>query len=210
MWFATKLKLWCVICHQPSLQQSRKKWTICLDYPRYSSEIELWFVTVRPILSYDWLEFRHLDKSCAWFYPAADSSSGGWIRVAANSILLLTSVSAAGYKLHLIPSHSWFEFQRLDRSCGRFHCTADLSSSGWMWVVTDSILRLFWVLATWYKLWLTLSCGWLESGWLDTSYSWFHPAANCELRLILSNGWLKICQLNSTRGLLIRWYMQQI
>ena len=149
-------------------------------------------------------------SSGTWIRVAPDSSSGGWIRVAANSILLLTSVSAAGYKLHLIPSHSWFEFQRLDRSCGRFHCTADLSSSGWMWVVTDSILRLFWVLATWYELWLTLSCGWLESGWLDTSYSWFHPAANCELRLILSNGWLKICQLNSTRGLLILWYMQQI
>ena len=32
---------------------------------------------LRLIVSYDWLEFQQLDTSCDWFYPAADSNSGG-------------------------------------------------------------------------------------------------------------------------------------
>ena len=35
-----------------------------------------------------------------------------------------------------------------------------------------------------YKLWLTLSCGWLKSWRLDRSYSRFHPEAGYKLRLI--------------------------
>ena len=49
----------------------------------------------------------HRELSCGllqygWFYPTTDSSSGGWIRFAADSFLRLTQVSAAGYELRLI------------------------------------------------------------------------------------------------------------
>ena len=81
------------------LRWSPKKWTICLDYPRLSWGIELRLVTVQLILSYDWLQFRRLDASCGWFYPRSDSNSSGWIGVAADSILCLTRVPAAGYEL---------------------------------------------------------------------------------------------------------------
>ena len=47
---------------------------------------------LRLIPSYGWLGFQWLDKSCGWLRPAADSSSGGLIRVAADSILRLTRV----------------------------------------------------------------------------------------------------------------------
>ena len=93
---------------------------------------------LRLILSYNWLEFRQLDTSCSWFYPAADSNSDSWIRVAADFILWLTQVPAAGYELRLIPSYSWLEFWQLNRSCCWFHPTADSSSSGWTGVVADS------------------------------------------------------------------------
>ena len=135
------------------------------------------------ILSYGWLVFRWLDTRCGWFCTTTDSSSGGWIRVAADSTLRLTRVPAARYKLRLIPSHGWLEFRRLDRSCGWFHHTADSSSRSWIRVAADSILRLFRVPAAGYELWLTLSCGWLQFRRLDTSYSWFHPAAGYGLRL---------------------------
>ena len=142
----------------------------------------------------------------------ADPSSSGWIQVAADFILQLTRVLAAGYELRLIlscgwlelwrldtscgfiflflfffiypiliwlfnSSHSCLEFQRLDRSCGWFHHTADSSSSGWIGVAVNSILQLFRIPAAGYKMWLTLFCSWLECRWLDTSYSWFHLAA---------------------------------
>ena len=122
---------------------------------------------------------------------------------AADSILQLTQVSAAGYELRLILSCSWLEFRRLDESCGWFHHTADSSFSDWTRVAANSILQLFRIPAAGCKLWLTLSCSWLESQRLDTSYSWFHPAADYELRLILSCGWLKIRRLDSTCGWLI-------
>ena len=66
---------------------------------------------------------------------------------AADSILQLIRVPAAGYELRLILSHDWLEFRRLDTSCGWlefwqldtscgwFHHTADSSSSGWIGVV---------------------------------------------------------------------------
>ena len=50
---------------------------------------------LRLILSRSWLELRRLDTSCSWLYPAADSSFGCWMRVAADSILRLTWVPAA-------------------------------------------------------------------------------------------------------------------
>ena len=92
--------------------------------------------------------------SCSWFYPpdnsssghsiwvAALSSSGGWIQVTADSILLLTRVPVAGYELRVTPSHGWLEFRRLDTSSGWFYSAADSSSGGLVRVAVDSILRL--------------------------------------------------------------------
>ena len=84
------------------------------------------------------LEFRRLDASCDWFYPAANSSSGGLIRVAADSVPRLTWVPVAGYKLQLTPSYGWLEF--LD-------C--------WIRRKADSILQLTQVRR------LDSTCGWL-------------------------------------------------
>ena len=67
-----------------------------------------------------WLEFRLLNMSCGWFYPAVNSSSGGWIQVAADFILRLTLVLTAGY-----------EWLRLTTSCGWFYPVADSSSASW-------------------------------------------------------------------------------
>ena len=58
--------------------------------------------------SYSWLELkRRLDATCSWFYPATNSSSSGWIRIAADSVPQMTRVPATGYDLRLIPSCSW-------------------------------------------------------------------------------------------------------
>ena len=73
---------------------------------------------MRLILSCGWLKFRWLDTSCSWLHPTADLSSGGWIRVVADSILRLTQVLTAGYELWLTPSHGWLEFQWLEISDG--------------------------------------------------------------------------------------------
>ena len=68
--------------------------------------------------------------SSSWFYPVADLSSGGWTRVAADSILQLSRVLVAGHKLR--PSQ--------------------VLAAGYN-------LRLTRVLAAEYKLQLILSCG---------------------------------------------------
>ena len=179
------------------------------------------------ILSCCWLELQRLDTTCGWFYPMTDSSSGGWfypaddsnssgwirftadssssgwIRVVADPILELTRVLAAGYELWLIPSHSLFEFQRLDRSYGWLHHTVDSSSSSWTRVTANSKYQLSQVPTIGYELWLTLSCDWRESQRLDKSYSCIYPATDYELQLILSCDWLKICRMNSTCDWLI-------
>ena len=72
-------------------------------------------------------EFNLSILSCGWLWFAADSSSSGWIRVTAGSILRLTRVPAAGYNLRLIPS------------CGWLWVAADSSSSGSIRVAADSI-----------------------------------------------------------------------
>ena len=46
---------------------------------------------LRPTPYHGWLEFRQLDTSYSWLHPTADSSSGGWIRLKADSILRLDS-----------------------------------------------------------------------------------------------------------------------
>ena len=129
--------------------------------------------------------FQQLDTSYDWFYPMADLSSSGWIRVAADSILQLTQVSLAGYELLLTQSHNWLEFRRLETSYSWLHPTANSSSRSLVRLKADSILRL------------TISCGWLEFRQLGTSYSWLHPTADSSssswirlLRLIPSCDWL--------------------
>ena len=159
-----------------SLRQFRKEWTICLNYPEFSLGIE-----VRLIPSCDWSKF--------W----------GWIRVEADSILRLTRIPAAGYKLRLnrvltagyklrlTPSCAWLEFWRLDRSCSWFHPAANSSSSGWMRVTADSILRLARTPSPGYDIRLIPFCGWLELQRLDTSYSWLHPTTDSS-----STGWIRL------------------
>ena len=151
-----------------SLPQCWKKWTICLAYSGFWLEIELQLVTAaadsilrlnrvparldtsyscleswRLDTSYDWFEFWRLDTSCDWLHPTTDSSSSDWMRVTADSVPWPTWVTAAGYELQLIPFY------------------ADLSSSIWIWLKTDSILQL------------TMSCGWIRVtadyilGWLE-------------------------------------------
>ena len=149
-----------------SLWQFRKKWTFCLDYPGFSSGIELRLAAaatdsilritrvsavgyklqlsqVRPagyelrlIFSWCWLQFQRLDTSYSWLHPTDDLSSGGWIRVTDDYILWLTLLPIAGYNLRLIPS------------CGWLWVAADSSFGCLIRVTGDSILRL------------TTSCGW--------------------------------------------------
>ena len=80
--------------------------------------------------------------SCGWFHPTTDLSSGGWIRVGADSILRLTWVSAAGFEFRLILSYGWLEFQRLHKSRSWFSPAAESSSSGWKQVVAHFITWL--------------------------------------------------------------------
>ena len=136
---------------------------------------------------YGWLgwiygsfEFRRLDASCGWFHPLVDSSSGSWIQVAIDSILWLTRVPMAGYKLPLSPSHRWLEFGRLDTSYSWLHPTTDSNSGAWIRLIADLFLRL------------TKSCDWLGFWRLETSFQripscgWFYPAADSS-----SAGWTR-------------------
>ena len=180
--------------HFDSLERNEQFASITSDFNR---ELSCGLLQLQLILSYAWLEFRWLDKSCGWFYPATESSSGVWMQVAADSIPRLTRIPAAGYELQLILSHGWLEFRRLNKSCGWFYPAADSSSSGWIGVVADSIARLTRVPATGHELRLSQSYGHFEFRWLDTCYSWFHPAAGYEFQLLYraagsrSAGWIR-------------------
>ena len=126
-----------------------KSWTICLDYPEFSSGIEF-----RPVTAAADSILR-LDTSCgcleARWLNMTESSSGGWIQVTADSILRLTRVPPAGYGLPPIPSHGWLELRQLDTSYSWLHPTANSSFGTWIRLKADSILRL------------TTSCGWFYS-----------------------------------------------
>ena len=122
--------------------------------------------------SYGWLKFGQLETSC-----------GRWMQVVADIILWLALVPAAEYELRLILSCGWLEFRRLDKGCSWPCPTSDLSYGGWIRVTADSILRLTRVLearydvqlihpAADYKLWLILSCSWLEFRRLDSKRGW--------------------------------------
>ena len=115
--------------------------------------------------------------SCGWFYPTTESSSGGWIQVAVDSILRLTPVSAAEYEFRMILSCGWLEYRWLDANCGWFYPAADSSFGCWIRVAADSILRLTRILMVGCKLRLILWHRWLEFQRLDTSCGWFHATA---------------------------------
>ena len=136
----------------------------------------------------------------------------GWIRIAADFILRLTRVPAAGYelrlsrvpaagyKLPLIPSYGLLGFRWLDKSCGWLRPTADSSSSGWIRVTADSILRLTRVPVAGYDLRLIPSCGWLEFRRFDTGCSWFYPMADSSF--ILSSKFKGLfCKVHHLYGL---------
>ena len=84
------------------------------SYIRVATDSILWLTRVsmdlyklRLTLFHGWLEIWWLDMSYSWLHPMADSSSEGWIRLKANSILRLTT------------------------SCSWFYPTADSCSAGW-------------------------------------------------------------------------------
>ena len=60
-----------------------------------------------------WLDFLRLDTNYSWLHRTADSSSGAWMRIKADSILQLTM------------SCGWLEFRLLNKSYSWFHPTAD-------------------------------------------------------------------------------------
>ena len=94
-------------------------WVPAAGYKLRLSRILATEYKLRLTPSYSWLELkRRLDATCSWFYPATNSSSSGWIRIAADSVPQMTRVPATGYDLRLIPSCSW------------------------LWVAADSILWL--------------------------------------------------------------------
>ena len=147
---------------------------------------------MRLILSCSWLKFRRLDASCSWFYPTTDLSFDSWILVVADSILQLTRAPAAGYELRLYfiylfyfiliwlfnSSHSWLEFQQLDRSCGWFHHMADSRSSSWIGVVADSTTRLTRISLAEHELPLIPSYSCFKFRQLGTSCGRLYPVAD--------------------------------
>ena len=100
--------------------------------------------------------------SCGWFYLATGYELRLFRVPAAGCKLRQSQFPAAGYKLRLTPSYGWFEFRWLDTGCGRLRPGAGLSSSSWIWVTADFILRLTRGPATGYDLRLIPSHGWLQ------------------------------------------------
>ena len=154
-----------------SLQQFWKKWTICLDYPGFSSEIELQFVTAatdsilrldtscgclesqRLDTSYDWVEFWQLDTSYGWLLPTADLCSGSWIRVTGHYILRLTRVPVAGYDLRLIPSCGWLRVAT--DSILQLTGVRRLDSTDLYFNISSNFKDLFWKICHFYGLFST-------------------------------------------------------
>ena len=122
--------------------------------------------------------------SCGWFYHAADPNFGGWIQVAADSILRPTWAPAFGHELRLsrVPAAgcklglSWVLAAKY-----KLRLTpskADTSSSGQIRVTDHSILQLTRVPVAGYWFWPTPSHSWLEFQQLGTSYSWLNSTAD--------------------------------
>ena len=91
---------------------------VTADYIMRLTRVPVVGYELRLTLSH-WIEFRRPDTSYSWLHPTAGSSSDGWIRLKADSILQLTRVLAARCELQLIPSCSWLRV------------AADSSSAGW-------------------------------------------------------------------------------
>ena len=163
-----------VIVQFNSFERNEQFASINLDF---HWELSCSFLQLQLILSCSWSDFQGLNRNCGWFYPAAISSSSGWIQVTtepssvgwiqvmADSILRLTRMPAAGYRLRPTPSHGWLEFQWMGTRYSWLHPTADSSCVGWVRLKADFILRL------------TTSCGWFYSE-VDSS-----PPTGLDLRL---------------------------
>ena len=98
----------------------------------------------------------------------------------ADTILRLNTSYGCLESWRVDTSYGWLEFRRLDTGCGRLRTMADLSSSSWIRVTADCILRLTWVPAAGYDLRLIPSSGWLRvatdsilCGWLESAcWTW--------------------------------------
>ena len=129
-----------------------KEMKICLDYPRFSAEIELRLVTAAAY-------------SILWLtrFPAAGYELQLSRSLAAGYKLHLSQVPTAGYKLRLTPSYGWHEFRRLDTGYSWFYPAANSSTGGRIQVTVDDILRLTRLPTVGYDLRLIPSCGWFYS-----------------------------------------------
>ena len=139
--------------HELSLWQFWKKWTICLDYPWFSSGIELRLVTVaadsilrltrvlrtecelRLILFCSWLKFRRLDTSCSCLeFRRLDTSYDLFIYLFNNLFkvdknwLHPTADSSSGSWIQVA---TWFYPPADSISSGLIRVAADSSSGGW-------------------------------------------------------------------------------
>ena len=160
---------------------------------------------LRLILSYGWLEFRRLNKICGWFHHMADSSSSGWIRVAADYILRLFQVLVARYELQLIPSCDWLRVVAV-LSCGWLNiCRLD-STCGWHilnipskfkdWLAKYIIFIVSFLLAhfcyDWFRLWLLLQEPWWSLKKLEEAWRSFKTLAVTDLSC---SGWFELLRL---------------
>ena len=147
---------------------------ICLDYSTFSSGIELRLVTAAAD-SILWL--TRFPRN--WIWVAADSIQWPTRVRAAGYVLRLSSVPATGSRLRpsRVPADGyklWLQLTQVPAAGYRLRPTPshpDLSSSSWIRVTADYILRLTRV--------------------LDATSGWFHPAADYKLQLILFCGWLE-------------------
>ena len=145
--------------------------------------------------------------SCSWLHPTVDLSSCGWIQVAGYSVLWLTWVSTAGYKLQLTPSYGWLEPLVLDTTLRWFHPATDSSYGSLIRVAADSILWLTWVpqagldlqlfytlcLCLLFSLFLKEQC----SFWLFQT-KWFEKKFNLQLLYLPIVSWTFILSWATT------------
>ena len=162
-------------------------------------------------MSCDWLEFQWLNTSYSWLHPTTDSSSNvcydlrlipscGWLCVAADS-------SSGGSIRITVDS-----VLQLTTSCGWFYPAADSSSAGWTRLAADLYFNIsskfkdlfckvhnFYVFFLppdfsyhWFRLWLLLQEPWRSLSKLEEAWRSFKTLAATDSSC---SGWFKLQQL---------------
>ena len=122
----------------------------------------------------------------------ADLSSGGWIRVTADSILRLTRVPAAGCDLRLIPSCGWLEFYILIYQVNLRTYSAKCIIFMVCFLPTDFSYH-------WSRLWLLLEEPWRSLKKLEETWRSFKNLAATDSSC---TGWFKTCDQSTTSRVL--------